>query len=214
MTRWTVVVPVKGTADAKSRLDASEALATAIALDTVVAAVSVARVIVVTSAGTGSELEAGSGPGSAPPSGPVFVDAGAEVVVDPGGGLNAAIRAGLEAAGADGAELSSGVAVLLGDLPALLPSELLAALTEAQRHPLAFVSDADGEGTVLITATGGAAHTPSFGAGSRAVHLAAGYVELDVAAESGLRRDVDTPDHLGALAERVGAHTKAALQPN
>ena len=134
--------------------------------------------------------------------------------MDPGGGLNAAIRAGLEAAGADGAELSNGVAVLLGDLPALLPSELLAALTEAERHPLAFVSDADGEGTVLITATGGAAHTPSFGAGSRAAHLAAGYVELDVAAESGLRRDVDTPDDLGALAERVGAYTKAALQRN
>ncbi len=45
------------------------------------------------------------------------------------------------------------VAVLLGDLPALRPEELDAALAAAARHPLAFVRDADGAGTTLATAS-------------------------------------------------------------
>jgi 2-phospho-L-lactate guanylyltransferase len=186
---WTVVVPVKGTADAKSRLGASAELARAIALDSVEAALGAARVIVVT-------------PDSAAPD---FVALGASVVRDPGGGLVAAIRAGIAAVG-EGA-----VAVLLGDVPALLPAELAAALVEAQRHPRAMVADAEGEGTVLITAFAAAEHAPAFGPGSRALHRAAGYVELEIAPESGLRRDVDTPEQLAALAGRLGPRTAAIV---
>jgi 2-phospho-L-lactate guanylyltransferase len=187
--RWTVVVPVKGTADAKSRLGASAELARAIALDSVEAALGAARVIVVTPAAAAADFEA----------------LGAVVVADAGGGLNAAVAAGISAAG-DGP-----VAVLLGDVPALLPAELAAALLAAERHPLAMVPDADGAGTTLITALRAVSHSPAFGHGSRAAHLAAGYVELDVSAESGLRRDVDTAEQLAGLAARLGPRTRAVV---
>jgi 2-phospho-L-lactate guanylyltransferase (CobY/MobA/RfbA family) len=166
---WTVVIPVKGTASAKSRLGASAELALAIALDTVAAALVAARVVVVTSSSIASQFE--------------------EV-----------------GAAGDGA-----VAVLLGDVPALRPDELAAALELAAQHPLAFVADADKDGTVLITALRAVDHRPAFGAHSRASHLAAGYVELDVPLDSGLRRDVDTAEQLAALAPRVGPHTRALL---
>lgn len=187
---WTVVIPVKGTAGAKSRLNASPALATAIALDTVHAALAAARVIVVTS----------------PQAAPLFSALGAVVIQDPGGGLNRAVGAGVAAAG------DRRVAVLLGDLPGLVAPELRAALEQAAACPRAMVSDADGVGTVLLTAQGGAAHAPAFGGQSRKAHLAAGYTELDIPASSGLRRDVDTSLQLNELAaaRRLGSHTAAA----
>jgi 2-phospho-L-lactate guanylyltransferase len=199
---WTVVVPVKGTVAAKSRLGASRELAIAIALDTVAGAISAAgNVIVVTSRAVASEFEA----------------LGARVVMDPGGGLGGAVAAGIAAAldsaldSAVPAAEAVAIAVLLGDVPALQPRELRAALMAAESHPLSFVADADGTGTVLIAALDGRGHTPAFGPDSRARHVAAGYVELPVDAASGLRRDVDTPEQLDALAGRLGARTVAAL---
>jgi len=186
MPDWTIVVPFKGTASAKSRLGGSAELALAIALDTVAAALAVAPVIVVT------------------PVAEPFEELGAAVVADPGSGLLGAISAGLAAAG-DGA-----AGVLLGDVPAVQPAELADALAAAARHPLAFVADADGDGTVLITALQASDHAPAFGPGSRALHLAAGYVELDVPANSGLRRDVDTPEQLAALGTRLGPRTSSS----
>ena len=191
---WTIVIPVKGTSGAKSRLGASQPLALAIALDTVAATVSaaaaVARVIVVTP----SE-------GEAP-----FLALGATIVADPGGGLAAAISSGLAAA-------HGPTGVLLGDLPALRPDELSAALSMAAAHPRAMVPDAAGVGTVLITAQDARAHSPAFGPNSHALHLAAGYVGLAVDAASGLRRDVDTRADLAALAGRLGPRTRALLPP-
>lgn len=190
LTDWTVVIPVKGTPDAKSRLGASAEMAMAIALDTVEAALMVAPVIVVTSGGAA----------------PAFATLRATVVNDAGGGLNAAIRTGIAAAG-DGP-----VAVLLGDLPALRSQELTDALEAAGRLPLAMVADAEGLGTVLIAARAASAHHPSFGEGSRALHAAAGYVELPVAADSFLRRDVDTAEQLRSIpVDRLGARTRLAL---
>lgn len=183
-------MPVKGTSAAKSRLGASPDVAMAIALDTVEAASGAARVVVV-----------------APPHARAgFVALGASVVDDEGDGLDAAISAGLRAVPV------GPVAVLLGDLPALTTAELDAALAAGSRHPRAFVSDADGVGTVLITALAGVAHHPAFGGESRAAHLSAGYVELEVGAGSGLRRDVDTPAQLEALATegRLGPRTTVA----
>jgi 2-phospho-L-lactate guanylyltransferase len=188
VTDWTIVVPVKGTAAAKSRLEGAAGLAQAIALDTiavVVVASRVCRVIVVTSAD------------AAP-----FEQLGAEVVTDPGAGLNAAVRVGI-------ANALGPVAALLGDLPALRPDELDVALSLADAHELSFVADADAEGSTLIAALRPDLHDPAFGAGSRAAHRAAGYVELPVAASSGLRRDVDTADQLAALAGRLGPRTAA-----
>jgi 2-phospho-L-lactate guanylyltransferase len=71
--------------------------------------------------------------------------------------------------------------------------------------------DRAGTGTTLLAAAPGAALTPAYGAGSRAVHLASGAVELPGAA--GLRLDVDTPDDLAAaLLLGVGAATAAVAE--
>jgi 2-phospho-L-lactate guanylyltransferase len=186
---WTVVVPVKGTAAAKSRLGADPELAMAIALDSVEATIGAARVIVVTTAAAAPE----------------FAALGARVLIDPGGGLNAACRAGVAAAG------SEYVAVMLGDVPALRSGELTSALELAEQHPRAFISDAEGVGTVLITALDADDHAPAFGANSRAAHLSAGYVELEFPLASGLRRDVDTVEQLAAIPrEELGARTRIA----
>ncbi|HEY1532257.1 MAG TPA: NTP transferase domain-containing protein [Galbitalea sp.] len=189
MTDWTVVIPVKGNAFSKSRLGASAQLALALALDTAAAAAEVARVVVITSAA----------------SRPLFEALGAQTALDEGGGLLAAVVLGLRSAG------TGPTAVLLGDVPALRPSELEAALALATGHPLAFVPDADDDGTVLITALDPTDHRPAFGVHSRAAHLASGYVELEIPSDSGLRRDVDTAEQLDGLGERVGPRTRQTL---
>jgi 2-phospho-L-lactate guanylyltransferase len=194
---FSVVIPVKGTQESKSRLGAGPSVALAIALDTVAACVAaheldpsvVARVVVVTVAAVA----------------PDFAALEATVLQDTGHGLNAAIGAAL-------AHLEHGpVAVLLGDLPALQPDELLAALRLAGARPLAFVADADEVGTTLITALDARDHRPAFGERSRAAHLEAGYLELDVPMSSGLRLDVDTQAQLASLRPRLGPRTTAAL---
>jgi 2-phospho-L-lactate guanylyltransferase len=189
VTDWTVVIPVKGTSGSKSRLGGSSELALAIALDTVEAALGAADVIVVTVAEMAGSFEA----------------LGAGVIVDNGAGLNAAIAQGIAAVGI------GHVAVLLGDVPALRSAELSAALELAAQHPLAFVPDADDDGTVLITALDPADHRPAFGLHSRAAHLAAGYVEVNIPLQFGLRRDVDTATQLAALGDRLGRRTRAAM---
>jgi 2-phospho-L-lactate guanylyltransferase len=191
---WTIVIPVKAPAAAKTRLAAAvppalrAELARAFALDTIAAALaarSVSRVLVV-----------GDDPSMA---------GGAEFLAEPEGaqGLTAAIRHGVGRA----RSASNGpVAVLLGDLPALTADELDAALDAAAGHPLAFVRDADGTGTTLATATAGVPFEPRFGLDSAALHVADGYVEL--AASAGLTHDVDTVEGLAeALALGVGRHT-------
>jgi 2-phospho-L-lactate guanylyltransferase len=200
---WTVVIPVKGAPAAKSRLspalpdDARAVLARAFALDTIAAALgagSVDRVLVV------GDDASWSG--------------GAEFVPEPARsgaerGLLPAIRHGVAHALADG---TVAVAVLLGDLPALRPEELDAALTAAARHPLAFVRDADGTGTTLATAAAGVPFHPQFGAGSAARHAAAGFAELAVSDLTGLTRDVDTVDGLRTVLHHgVGDHTAEAV---
>ena len=174
---WIVVVPFRAAA-AKSRfgLHDNSAIGTAMALDTVEVALQVGRVIVVTDAAAG------------------FITLGAAVHPDPGSGLNAAIEAGLERAGTNSAR-----AVLLGDHPALTPAELAGALAAAT-HPLSLVADAAGRGSAMTAALPGVMHAPRFGAGSRAAHVAAGYVELD-GGWPGLRADVDTPAELARLAQ-------------
>ncbi|MCU1580379.1 MAG: 2-phospho-L-lactate guanylyltransferase [Rhodoglobus sp.] len=195
MPDWSVVVPVKGTAAAKSRFGGPGAqrlaLARAMALDTVEAALAapgVAGVVVVTSPSLAQD----------------FADLGASVVDDTAADLRGAIALGLAHT-----PPALGGAVLLGDIPALDPRELGAALAAAAFHPLALVADADGSGTVLTTALPGVAHVVGFGRGSRALHLASGYVELTAPWPS-LRRDVDTAEHLAGLAS-LGPRTAALL---
>lgn len=199
---WSVVVPVKGTADSKSRLAPDRtrseraALAAAFATDAVSVLLEmpdVAEVIVVAPQGKlAADLER----------------RGARLVADPGEGLNAAVRAGLAALRPH--DLAR--AAMLGDLPALRADAVATALSAASAHPLAYVADADGTGTTLITATGAHPLVPHFGAGSALRHAAAGHRELGDAAGAVLRRDVDTEADLdAALALGVGPATTAAL---
>ena len=184
---WLVIVPVVGGGDLSG-------LSLALALDTVEAAAeaeSVIGVLVVTTA------EAA----------PVFDELDALVVIEESAtGLDAAIAAGLATAAELGAP-GRGVAILLGDLPALTPAELDAALVAATGQQLAMVPDAGGAETTLITAADGQVHSPAFGGGSRAAHAAIGYVQLDVPATSGLRATADTEAQLAALADRLGPRT-------
>ena len=195
---WTLVVPVKPAHIGKSRLGAEVEVVRAIALDTIAAAARaprVRRLIVVTG---DTELVA------------ALADAGVTVEVvddDPPRGLAGAIRAGLERADA-----SQPRAVLLGDLPALAPQELDEALAAARSVPRAFVPDAEGAGSSLVTALGGVALLEAFGADSAQRHRDLGLAELPVVVTSGLRRDVDTPDQLRDVAAgAIGPFTRAAL---
>jgi 2-phospho-L-lactate guanylyltransferase len=107
------------------------------------------------------------------------------------------------------------VAVLMGDLPAIRPAELAAALVAAHAHERALVADAEGTGTVLLTARTGPLLRPAYGPGSRARHAAQGAVDLTdtlAGVTEGLRRDVDTTDDLeAATALGVGPATSAVL---
>lgn len=197
--RWTVVMPVKRLAAAKSRLRGAlpgvphEELALALVADTlraVRACPAVAGVLVVT-----------DDPRVAAAAGVV----GARVTADPGGGLNAAFRHGAAVAGP-----RAEVAGLTADLPALRPADLAAAL-RATAGVRGFVADAPGAGTVLLAAPAGTPLAPRFGADSAAAHAASG--ALPLAGEwPSLRRDVDTPADLAdAAGLGVGSRTAALL---
>src|SRR6185312_11788957 len=118
-------------------------IALAMARDTVraaAAATSVAEVVVVTD--DPRALQALQGPG-------------VRILPDsPRAGLNAALQHAANSVrlAPDGVA-GTAVAALSADLPAMRPAELDLALTAAARHDRAFLADAAGTGTVLLTAT-------------------------------------------------------------
>jgi 2-phospho-L-lactate guanylyltransferase len=223
---WTVLLPVKVLARAKSRLavlagDRRRELALALASDTVTAVLGcpeVARVVVVTSDPVAGPLLAGLGAivvadepadRSDRPDRPDRSDRlGTPGTLDGAGPaplpgdlgvqdlLNAALRHG--AAVAARRWPGTGLAALTADLPAMSPAELATALRAAGSAPgaAAFVPDAAGVGTTLYAVPPGGEFLPLFGGASRARHAAAGATELGLAGVTGLRRDVDTPDDL------------------
>lgn len=197
---WSLVVPLKPLAVAKSRLARAvgasrPGLALAFAQDTVegaLACTAVSDVVVVTDdAAAGAEL----------------ARLGARIVPDaPAAGLNAALGHGARAvrSGRPGAAL----AALNADLPALRPRELQRVLENASVFPRAFLADAAGIGTTLLSAAPDVELTPSFGGPSRARHSASGAVEIALADVDSVRRDVDTAADLRtALTLGVGRHT-------
>lgn len=101
-------------------------------------------------------------------------------------------------------------AVLLGDLPALRPSDLTEALGSVPAGRAAYVADADGLGTTLYTAAYDD-FAPRFGGGSRAAHELLG--AIPVAGElATLRRDVDQLEDLRtAAALGLGPRTAAVV---
>ncbi|WP_448627320.1 2-phospho-L-lactate guanylyltransferase [Geodermatophilus sp. URMC 64] len=200
VTTWSVVIPAKRLALAKTRLrpvtaglggTAHAELVLALLADTVAAAVDcprVGRVLVVTDDPAARETVRAIG--------------AATVGDEPDRGLNPALEHGARSAG------GPAVAALSSDLPALRPDELAAALTAAEAAPRCFVADADGTGTTLLTALG-APLDPRFGAGSAAAHRAAGALPLD-GDWPGLAQDVDTEAALrAALRLGVGPSTAA-----
>nr|WP_225448367.1 2-phospho-L-lactate guanylyltransferase [Streptacidiphilus sp. P02-A3a] len=199
---WTLVLPLKPLALAKSRLASATGplrpgLALAFAVDTATAALrcaEVGRLLVVTDDPlAAAELAA----------------LGALVVPDePGAGLNAALRHGAEVARARHG--ATAVAAMSADLPALRPLELGRVLRAAAGHPRAFLADTQGVGTTLLTAGPGVALAPAFGGASRLRHAAAGARELTLPDVPSLRRDVDTPQDLRvALGLGTGPRTTA-----
>lgn len=200
---WSVVVPVKRLARAKTRLQpparvARAQLALAMALDTVQAAMAceaVGEVVVVCD--DDEAIHA-------------LRRLGAQVVGDePDAGLNPALRHGIGHVRRTRPE--SGVALLSSDLPALRPHDLSAALSAAAAYNVSVVADVAGTGTVLLTAAAGVEVHPAFGPASLMSHLAAGAVALS-APLPGLRRDVDTAADLAeARALGLGPHTTAVL---
>ena len=201
---WDLIIPIKRLDAAKSRLasvdDAlRQRLALSFATDACTAALAVPavrRVLVVT---------------EDPVVAAQLSQRGAQIVGETRGpGLNPAIEAGLDALEATGG--LHRVAIMTGDLPAVSADEIGAALAAATGHRLGVLADADGTGTVLLTADGAATRVaatasavrpvPRFGPGSFERHWHAGHVPLP-GNLPGLRRDVDTPSDL-AQARRLG----------
>lgn len=205
MHNWSVVLPAKRLAVAKTRLrpltagldDATgwhRELVLALLRDTVAAAAGCAVVtdlLVVTDDPAAAEVAA---------------QVGARTVADgPDGGLNAAVE--------HGAGLAEGrsVAVLSSDLPALRPEELAAALLAAEAVPRAFVSDVHGTGTTLLTAVDTGLRA-QFGPGSAQAHGGDGARALR-GHWPGLAHDVDTAADLRTAADLgVGESTASVLE--
>ncbi|MFD6281560.1 2-phospho-L-lactate guanylyltransferase [Streptomyces sp. NPDC060209] len=204
---WSLVVPLKPLARAKSRLgravggDLRPRLALAFAQDTVSAALScraVGDVVVVT---------------DDPVAGAALTALGARVVADiPAAGLNAALEHGARSARARSG--GAAVAALNADLPALRPEELARVLEFSAAFPRTFVVDAQGIGTTFLSAMPGVELRPAFGGASRARHLASGAVEIALPGLDSVRRDVDTGEDLeAALALGVGRFTAGSVAP-
>jgi len=201
---WSLVIPVKVLAQAKSRLTGladrrRSELALAMAADTIAAAVqaqTVGAVLVVT---------------DDPVVGDIAAALGAIVLPDtPQAGLNDALAHG--AAYSEHRWPDRGRAGLAGDLPGLKPGELTAALGAAARVGAAFVPDAEGTGTTLYAAAPGTRFCPQFGPASRDKHLAAGAMELIARELVGLRQDVDTIEDLRAATKiGLGPRTRALV---
>jgi 2-phospho-L-lactate/phosphoenolpyruvate guanylyltransferase len=195
---WSVVVPAKRLALAKTRLRplterlgaAHDDLVLALLADTVAATLAcpaVGVVVVVT---------------DDPAAADVVRTLGARTVADvPDRGLNPALEHGARTAA------GPAVAALSSDLPALRPDELAAAL-RAAADGRSFVADAQGTGTTLLAAVGTDLR-PHFGPGSAQAHLGSGAVPL-TGPWPGLVRDVDTEADLrAALALGAGPRTTA-----
>lgn len=207
---WRIIVPVRGGSAGKTRLTRIEgrplsdvdrvALALAMAQDTVAAALA-------SDCGPVWVLTADTHVAA------IAVRMGASVVHDDGGGLNAElIRAAREltdAATTGRADL----AFLLGDLPALRPDDLRAALAQAGSpgRGRAYVPDWEGTGTALVTidrATGPV--RLAFGPDSARRHADLGLTAVGLQLER-LRCDVDTPEAWErAVALGLGPMTAAA----
>jgi 2-phospho-L-lactate guanylyltransferase len=202
---FTVIMPIKPWDGAKSRLhtnsSARRALAMAFAMDALDAVLScpeVGRVVVVTSGDEVAEY--------AQSAGAVVIDEPTTAGPDP---LGAAVREGVAWAAQEYPD--EAVAVIPADLPSLTSSQLGSLLGAAIAYPLAFVPDANGDGTTILASQRPSLLRAGYGVGSAEHHRSFGAVELQ--APAGLRRDVDEfHELLAAQKIGVGPHTAAAIE--
>lgn len=197
--RWCVLVPQKAFARAKGRLDLDardrSTIAEAMLRDTVAAVLTtpvVGRIVVLWD----DEADAKS---------LTSVDG-----LDTSGlGLNEALVHAAESVRHD--DPGAHLAVVPGDLPALTPSALTRCLTIAVGHGRAFLPDAAGVGTTVLTATAGATLGPAYGGCSTLAHATSGAHLIDPTGLDSARTDVDDLASLGrALDLGCGHHTRTA----
>jgi 2-phospho-L-lactate guanylyltransferase len=192
--QWSVIVPVKALANAKTRLDEAADvradLSRAFLVDVLSALTGAAQVheVIVVCDSDASDLVAG---------GRVRLHRMRSL------GLNEDLLEGL-------ALVDTGpVAIVAADLPCLTSSTVDAVLTAAATHPRMFLTDAQGLGTTMLLDHTAQASTPTFGPRSHARHVQAGYREIDAGDVSDpfllvrARRDVDTAVDLWD-AQRIG----------
>ncbi|MFD1722480.1 2-phospho-L-lactate guanylyltransferase [Amnibacterium endophyticum] len=194
---WVVLVPIKRFEDGKQRLGERPdraALAEAFARDTLEAVAGSPRVKMVLVQTDDPALV-----------GDLRLPVAVTVRTQRSVGLNNAIGEGLRYAQDSWPDY--GIAVLLGDVPALSAEDLDRTLELAEEVPLGMVPDAAGTGTVMITGQPGMPLLPAFGPGSADRHRNLGHRMLR--ASDRLRRDVDTLEDL-EIAARLGVGTRTA----
>ena len=205
---WSVVIPVKSLAHAKSRMSEASlppsALASAFLADVLVA--------VLASSAVHEVIVATGDPEASTIAGVL----GARVVDDSGHeGINAAVTAA-----ARQADASTRIAVVVSDLPRLTTSALDHVLEAGLAHETSFVADRAGTGTTIWLAASASLMPPAYGEDSRARHSAAGAVDLVAVLGPDFcdhivpaRCDVDTQADLTAPGlPPLGPRTRALLE--
>ncbi|MFM7148166.1 MAG: 2-phospho-L-lactate guanylyltransferase, partial [Actinomycetales bacterium] len=168
---WSVILPVKLLADAKTRLHVDHGraeLALAFFTDVLQALRSTAMVEQIHVVSDDSDVQA-------------VVQASADervrvVQQGPVAGLNPAIRHA--ASHIESLHSNAPIAVIASDLPCLDAATITMVLVQAGHHERAFVTDVQGIGTTMLFRTAGPSLDPAFGGRSRARHRKLGYIEL------------------------------------
>ncbi len=194
--RYVVLVPIKTSPQAKSRLAAGSfgpAAMQAFARDAIASARDsswVDEVVIVSQ----DKLDLGQ----------------SAWLPDSGGGLNTALTQAQERLMISHPD--HGFLAMLGDLPCLLTTELDAALAFGQDHARWFVADHHQSGTTMLGAAPGVLLDPRFGTDSASAHTESGAIPCELPISSA-RLDIDTAEDL-ETAEHFGLakHTTKALR--
>jgi 2-phospho-L-lactate guanylyltransferase (CobY/MobA/RfbA family) len=130
------------------------------------------------------------------------LEVGEVVVADGPGGQGQAVAAAL-------AGLEGHILVVNADLPCVTPADLRALEAATPADGVVLVEARDGTTNALGLASPRLFHAV-YGAGSAARFRALGAVRAEI---PNIRDDVDTPDDLARLQDRLGPRTRAALEP-
>ncbi|MGV1035788.1 MAG: 2-phospho-L-lactate guanylyltransferase [Candidatus Nanopelagicales bacterium] len=209
---WTVVVPVKELARAKTRLGLSDdgqraRLAQAFASDVLhacLAAPGVTRVVVVS--GDITVLATATAAGAQ-----AIADREGDRANHAGSSLNAALSRAQD--WVRKRDAAARIAVIAGDLPCATPQAIGQLLATAVGYPRCFVADHSGTGTTILTANATQELQPMFGDSSATIHRESGARDLSVGTPKQLRLDVDTADDLERAAELgLGSNSRSVLR--